>query len=59
MAFIDLTKAFDSVDRKFLSKVLAIIGCPEKFIKMIRLLHDDMLVDVTLLLMVMPRRVSM
>jgi len=30
MVFIDLTKAFDSVDRKGLWQVLRKIGCPEK-----------------------------
>jgi len=42
MAFIDLTKAFDSVGRELLWKILSKAGCPEKFIKIMRLLHDDM-----------------
>ena len=42
MAFIDLTKAFDSVSRELLWDVLSAYGCPEKFICVLRLLHDDM-----------------
>ncbi|KAL7865124.1 hypothetical protein SRHO_G00103710 [Serrasalmus rhombeus] len=42
MAFIDLTKAFDSVHREALWLVLAKIGCPEKYIRVLRLLHDNM-----------------
>ncbi len=42
MAFIDLTKAFDSVNRQTLWLVLAKIGCPEKYIRILRLLHDNM-----------------
>ncbi|KAL7834458.1 hypothetical protein SRHO_G00287050 [Serrasalmus rhombeus] len=42
MAFIDLTKAFDSVHRQALWLVLAKIGCPEKYIRVLRLLHDNM-----------------
>lgn len=41
MAFIDLTKAFVLVDRPTLWKVLVRIGCPGKYIGMIRLLHDN------------------
>ena len=40
--FIDLTKAFDTVNRKMLWKVLKKFGCPDKFIHLIRSLHDDM-----------------
>lgn len=46
MAFIDLTKAFDTVDRPTLWKVLKKIGCPEKLVTMIRILHDDMKASV-------------
>ncbi|KAF0031717.1 hypothetical protein F2P81_016272 [Scophthalmus maximus] len=42
MAIIDLTKAFDSVNRQALWLVLAKIGCPEKYIRVLRLLHDNM-----------------
>lgn len=40
MAFIDLTKAFDSVNRQALWLVLAKIGSPNKYIQVLRLLHD-------------------
>ena len=43
MVFIDLTKAFDSVHGEGLWKVLKKIGCPPKFINIIRSLHDGML----------------
>lgn len=46
MAFIDLTKAFDSVSRDLLWKILSKAGCPEKFINIMRLLHDDMTATV-------------
>lgn len=46
LAFIDLKKAFDSVKREILWKILARAGCPEKFIRILRLLHDDMAVAV-------------
>ena len=47
VAFIDLTKAFDSVKRELLWSILSKAGCPGKFIRMLRLLHDDMCVTVT------------
>ena len=40
--FIDLTKAFDTVNREALWTVLERFGCPPKFISMIRLFHDGM-----------------
>ena len=40
--FIDLTTAFDAVNREALWDVLARYGCPPKFIQIIRLFHDDM-----------------
>jgi len=42
MAFIDLTKAFDTVDRTSFWTILGKIGCPLKFVTMVRLLHDQM-----------------
>ncbi|CAG4942943.1 unnamed protein product [Colias eurytheme] len=42
LSFVDLEKAFDSVPRKALWIVLQKVGCPEKFLRMIRLFHDDM-----------------
>lgn len=40
--FIDLTKAFDTVNREALWSVLLKLGCPQKFTNLIRLFHDDM-----------------
>ena len=40
--FIDLTKAFDTVNREALWDVLARFGCPTKFIQIIHLFHVDM-----------------
>ena len=40
--FIDLTKAFDTVNREALWKVLERLGCPPKFIQIIKLFHTGM-----------------
>ena len=42
MCFVDLKKAYDSVDREMLWKVLARAGIPAKLIKVIRQFHDGM-----------------
>ena len=39
-AFVDLTKAFDSVSRDGLWEILARHGCPPKFLTIIRQLHE-------------------
>lgn len=41
-AFIDLTKAFEIVNREALWTVFVRIRCPPKFVTMIRLFHDSM-----------------
>ena len=46
MVFIDLVKVFDSVDRPALWEILPKIGCPEKYIKIVWLLHDNMSASV-------------
>ena len=46
MVFIDLTKAFDTVSREALWKVLAKIGLPEKMINVICSFHDGMMASV-------------
>ena len=46
MTFVDLTKAFDTVSREGLWKIMAKFGCPAKFIAMVRQFHDDMLAKV-------------
>ena len=42
MCFIDLQKAYDTVDRTFLWKVLTRIGVPPQMIAVIRQFHDGM-----------------
>ena len=39
-AFVDLTKAFDTVIRDGLWKILALPGCPPKFLTLLRQLHE-------------------
>ena len=46
MAFVDLTKAFDTVSREGLWKIMAKFGYPAKFIAMVRQFHDGMLARV-------------
>ncbi|XP_076054495.1 uncharacterized protein LOC143033187 [Oratosquilla oratoria] len=40
--FIDLTKAFDTVNREILWVILSKLGGPEKFVNLIKKFHDDM-----------------
>ena len=40
--FVDLTKAFDTVCREGLWKIMAKFGCPAKFVAMVRQFHDGM-----------------
>lgn len=42
LLFIDLTKAFDTVSRPGLWAILQRLGCPPKFVQMIRAFHDGM-----------------
>ena len=44
--FVDLTKAFDTVNRVALWAILRTLGCPAKFTTLIRLLHDYMTGEV-------------
>lgn len=46
MVFVDLTKAFNTVNRDGLWKILLKVGCPNKFISLIRSFHDGMLARV-------------
>ena len=46
MTFVDLTKAFDTVSREGLWKIMAMFGCPAKFIAMVRQFHDGILARV-------------
>ncbi|BHF60827.1 hypothetical protein SprV_0100379500 [Sparganum proliferum] len=45
--FVDLTKAFDTVDREGLWNIMQKFGFPERFIEMVRQLHDGMMARVT------------
>ncbi|BHF60340.1 hypothetical protein SprV_0100330400 [Sparganum proliferum] len=45
--FVDLTKAFDTVNREGLWKIMQKFGCHERFIEMVRQLHDGMMARVT------------
>nr|VZI06603.1 unnamed protein product [Spirometra erinaceieuropaei] len=45
--FVDLTKAFDTVNREGLWKIMQKFGCPERFTQMGRQLHDGMMARVT------------
>ena len=40
--FVDLSKAFDTVNREALWVVLAKSGCPDKFVRMAKSLHEKM-----------------
>ena len=42
MTFVDLTKAFDTVNRDGLWKIMAKFGCPPRYIAMVRQFHDGM-----------------
>ena len=44
--FVDLTKAFDTVSRHGLWKIMAKFGCPDIFITMVKQFHDGMTAKV-------------
>ena len=46
LLFIDLTKAFDTVSRPGLWSIMSKLGCPPKFISMVRSLHNGMMARV-------------
>ena len=46
MTFFDLIKAFDTIRRYGLWKIMAEFGCPARFIAMVRQFHDGMLARV-------------
>ena len=46
LLFIDLTKAFDTVHRDGLWRILEKAGCPKKFVDIIRSFHDGMKASV-------------
>nr|VZI52008.1 unnamed protein product [Spirometra erinaceieuropaei] len=45
--FVGLTKAFGTVNREGLWKIMQKFGCPERFTQMVRQLHDGMMARVT------------
>nr|VZI23441.1 unnamed protein product [Spirometra erinaceieuropaei] len=45
--FVDPTKAFDTVNREGLWKIMQKFGCPERFTQMVRQLHEGMMSRVT------------
>ena len=45
--FVDLTKAFDTVSRPGLWAILSRLGCPVKFVSMIKAFHEGMMARVT------------
>ena len=44
--FVDLTKAFDTVSRDGLWKIMAKFGCPARFIAIVRQFHEGMMARV-------------
>ena len=46
MVFVDLTRAFDAVNRPLLWEVLQKFGCPPKFLSILGALHDGAMVRV-------------
>ena len=47
-AFIDLTKAFDTVNRSLLWDVFSNVGCPSQFLAVLREFHDEMTAKVAM-----------
>nr|VZI08015.1 unnamed protein product [Spirometra erinaceieuropaei] len=45
--FVDLTKAFNTMNREGLWKIMQKFGCPERSTQMVRQLHDGMMARVT------------
>ena len=48
MAFVDLTKAFDAVNRDLLWNILRIFGCPPTFIAILQQFHTGMCAQVVM-----------
>ena len=46
LTFVDLTKAFDTVSREGLWKIMEKFGCPRKFTAIVRQFHDGMMARV-------------
>eukprot|EP00063_Salmo_salar_P062000 XP_014036835.1 PREDICTED: uncharacterized protein LOC106590386 [Salmo salar] len=48
MAFVDLSKAFDTVSRELLRGILLKFGCPDKFVNILCQFHDGMMAWVAI-----------
>ena len=48
MAFVDLTKAFDAINREFLRSILRKFGCPPTFIAILQQFHTGMCAQVVM-----------
>ena len=48
MAFIDLSKAFDTVNREMLWSIMERFGCPGKFVAVVRSFHNGMRASVVI-----------
>jgi len=46
MTFVDLTKAFDTVSREGLWKIMSKFGCPDRFVTIVKQFHDGMMARV-------------
>ena len=46
MTFVDITKAFDTVSRDGLRKIMETFGCPARFITMVRQFRGDLLAQL-------------
>lgn len=46
VVFVDLTKAFDTVNRPLMWEILRRFGCPPRFLNILRALHEDAAVRV-------------
>ena len=44
--FVDLTKAFDTVNRNGLWRIMSKFGCPDKFVEMVKQFHNGMQASV-------------
>ena len=47
MVFIDIKKAYDTVNREMLWNIMHKFGCPDKFISIVRAFHDGMKASVS------------
>ncbi len=47
IAFIDLSKAFDTMSRDGLWNIMSKIGCQDRFVNIVKLFHDGMMAQVS------------